>query len=394
MAQHPELKLQVAYCTMRGAEAMHDPDFNAPVKWDIPLLDGYDWAEVANKGSGTESFFGLNNPGLWKLIRDGNFDAVLCYVGYVRASFWISYLACKFSKTAFVFGTDAWSLASRNDDRWKRYLKRAAWPLLFSLADQVIVPSSATRDLMLSLNVPAPRITLTPYAVDNDWWLAESSRVDRNAVRAAWGVGERATIILFCGKLQPWKRPLDLLRAFARVAEAGGRDAIVVYAGEGHQRAELEAEAAALGISNRVRFLGFVNQSKLPEVYTSADLMVLPSEYEPFAVVVNEAYCCGCAVTVSDRVGAGRDLVAPVTAELIFSCGDIEALAEILRKCILERESFAEIGRSGRKRIETWSPRENIAGAVDAIRRAVGRVRGNWSGKDFASDGEKKSSEG
>src|ERR1700730_4828896 len=169
MAQHPQLELKVAYCSLRGAEAGHDPEFGTTVQWDVPLLDGYDWLEVPNHGSGSESFFGLNNPGLWKLIREGHFDAVLCYTGYVRASFWISYFATKLSQTAFLFGTDSIALDSRDGRRWKRAFKRLFWPRLFRLADQVIAPSSPTQELMLSLGIPADRVTLIPYVVDNDW---------------------------------------------------------------------------------------------------------------------------------------------------------------------------------------------------------------------------------
>jgi hypothetical protein len=39
-----------------------------------------------------------HNPGLWKLVREGNFDAVICHTGYIRASFWITYLASKLSR--------------------------------------------------------------------------------------------------------------------------------------------------------------------------------------------------------------------------------------------------------------------------------------------------------
>ena len=328
MAKHPNLQLKVAYCSLRGAEPAHDPEFNATVLWDVPLLDGYDWVEVPNRGSGAESFFGLCNPGLWGLIRRSNFDAVLSFAGYVRASFWITYLASRFSRSAFLFGTDASTLASRNASRWRLAAKKLLWPRLFSLADQIIVPSTATRDVMLSLKIPAERITLTPYSVDNDWWIAESAKVDRAATRAAWGATPSTPVVLFCAKLQPWKRPLDLLRAFAR---ANLPQALLVFAGEGPLRSQLESEAAALGVAGRVRFLGFVNQSQLPAVYTSANLMVLPSEYEPFAVVVNEASCCRCPVAASDRVGAARDLIEPVNPGLIFPCGDFEALARILR---------------------------------------------------------------
>jgi len=371
MANHPALDLQVSYCTLRGAEAAHDPEFDTSVKWDVLLLDGYSWTHVPNHGSGVESFFGLFNPGLWKLIRAGNFDAVLCFTGYRCATFWISLLAAKLSKTAFLFGTDATTLAPRDGSRWKIMLKKILWPLLFRLADQVIVPSSGSLDLMLSLGLPSERVTITPYSVDNDWWIQQSSRVDRTATRAAWGASPNDAVILFCAKLQPWKRPLDLLRAFAK---AKFSKALLVFAGEGPLRPQLESEAVALGVSSRVRFLGFVNQSQLPAVYTSADLMVLPSEYEPFAVVVNEAMCCGCPVIASDHVGAARDLVAPVAAEFVFPSGNVDHLAAILKDAVTDRTRLQSVGRAALAHIQTWSPERNIAATLDAIRIGVRQV--------------------
>jgi glycosyltransferase involved in cell wall biosynthesis len=372
IAQHPKVDFHVAYCSLRGAEEGHDPEFGRSLKWDVPLLEGYSWSDVANQGSGSESFFGLTNLGLWKLIREGRFDAVLCYTGYLRASFWISYFAAKSAGAAFLFGTDATTLVSRNHRQWKQRAKRMAWPLLFRLADQVIVPSSGTQELMLSLAISPDRITLTPYAVDNDWWSAQSARVDRESVRASWGATPASTVVLFCAKLQPWKRPSDLLRAFARANLA---DALLLFAGEGLLRQNLEEEAAALGVSSRVRFLGFVNQSQLPAVYTSADVMVLPSEYEPFAVVVNEAMCCGCPVIVSDRVGAARDLVAPVSPEFIFPCGDMNALSEILIRLPNGRARLKEAGHRAAMHLRNWSPQRNTAMTVEAIERAVARMR-------------------
>ena len=370
MAQHPQLDLSVAYCTLRGAQPTHDPDFNTTVKWDIPLLEGYPWQEIPNRGSGADSFWGLHNPDLSKLIRTGKFDAVLCYLSYLCASFWISYFASRRSGAAFLFGTDASSLIPRSGGSWKVGLKRAYWPRLFSLADQVFVPSSATRDLMLSLRIPAERITLTPYSVDNDWWMAQSGKVDREAVRASWGATPQTSVILFCAKLQPWKRPLDLLRAFA---QANLSDALLIYAGEGVQRQELEKEAVVLCVSHRVRFLGFLNQSQLPAVYTSADLMVLPSEYEPFAVVVNEASCCCCPVLASDRVGAARDLIAPVDPSLIYSCGDVRAIAALLSHLCRDRGRLRELGQLARNRMASWTPQDTVAGTVTAVAAAIRR---------------------
>ncbi len=372
MAQHPQLDFQVAYCGMRGAEAGHDPEFGHSVKWDVPLLDGYAWTHVPNRGSGTESFFGLRNPGLWKLIRSGRFDAVLCYVGYLRATFWISFSAAKATRTAFLFGTDTVTLAPLDGRMWKRPIKRFAWPFLFRLADQVIVPSSGTRELMLSLGIPEERVTLTPNIVENDWWITQSAGVDRAAVRQSWGATADDMIVLFCAKLQPWKRPLDLLRAFA-AAEL--QRALLVFAGEGPLRPELEAAGASLGIAERVRFLGFVNQRQLPAIYSGADLLVLPSEYDAFGLVINEAMLCGCPVVASDRVGAVRDLIESGRTGFVYRCGDVSELASLLRRVSTHDPPLSELGRAARARMQSWSPRENIEATVNAITKAVSRIR-------------------
>ena len=373
MTSHPGLDLHVAYCALHGAEAAHDPEFGTEVQWDVPLLGGYSWSHVPNNGSGAQSFFGIRNWGIARTIRKGNYDAVLCFVGYVRFTFWITYFASWLSNVAFLFGTDANSLAPRDARAWKVTFKKLVWPRLFRLADQVIVPSSGSRDLMTSLGLPGDRVTLTPYSVDNDWWMQQSAKVNRSDVRASWGVSPSDAVILFCAKLQSWKRPGDLLRAFA---QANPSNAILVIVGEGPLRDELKGEARALGVEGRVRFLGFLNQSQLPAAYTSADLMVLPSEYEPFAVVVNEAMCCGCPVIASDHVGAARDLVSPVRRDFVFRCGDVAALADLLKDVVADRRRLASLRPAAVAQMNTWSPEHNIAATFNAIEVAVSRKTG------------------
>src|SRR5260370_19223961 len=160
MAKHSSLDFRVAYCSLRGAEAGHDPEFGANIQWDVPLLDGYSWTHVPNRGSGAESFFRLLNRGLWTVIRGGNYDAVVSYVGYVRASFWVALAAAKLSNAAFIFGTDAVSLTPRDRRAWKSKVKKFLWPRLFRLADQVIVPSVSSVDLIRSVGIPQERVTL------------------------------------------------------------------------------------------------------------------------------------------------------------------------------------------------------------------------------------------
>jgi glycosyltransferase involved in cell wall biosynthesis len=121
-----------------------------------------------------------------------------------------------------------------------------------------------------------------------------------------------------------------------------------------------------LRIADHIRFLGFVNQSALPAVYTTADLTVLPSADEPFGVVVNEASCCGCPVAASDRVGAATDLIAPVNPDFIFPCGDVPALTELLQRALSNPIELARRGLGSLRRMQFWSARENISGVLEA----------------------------
>ncbi len=360
----------VAYCSLDGAERALDPDFGVEIQWDIPLLDGYRWIHVPNISQrlGMGRFLGLFNPGLWRLARRGSFDAIVAYTSYRHASFWTLVVAAKTGGTALLFGTDAHTLEPRDHKNWKLQLKCRAWPWLFRLADVVTVPSSATSALMRSLGIPAERIVLTPYVVHNEWWLRQAGSVNRTATRAQWGIPPDGLVVLFSAKLQTWKRPLDLLLAFARANVA---NAYLVFAGDGALRAALEAEAKRLGIVGRVRFLGFLNQSQLPAVYCSADLLVLPSEYEPFGVVVNEAMLCGLPVVTSDQVGAARDLIVTGRTGFVYPVGDVESLAGTLRTILTDQTLLHVMGAAARERIQSWSPERNVDALLGAVETAI-----------------------
>jgi glycosyltransferase involved in cell wall biosynthesis len=373
-SQHSKLDVLVAYCSMQGAQAQMDPDFGVKVAWDVPLLDGYPWIQLKNVSPRPKvgGVFGLINPGIWKVIRSEHFDAIAIFTGYMCATFWIALAAAKLSGIAVMYGTDATTLHPVDGRSWKATVKRYLWPRLFQMADRVIAPSSGTATLMRSLNVREEKVTLMPYVVDNDWWIENASRVDRQSVRRTWGIPEDARVVLFCAKLQPWKRPQDVLRAFS---SANIPHAYLVYAGDGSLRGQLEREAQELGISERVRFLGFVNQSALPQVYCSSDVMVLPSEYEAFGVVVNEAMLCRCSVIVSDRVGARFDLVQDGVTGCVYPCGDIARLAHCLQQLLSSPTLLSEQREAARARIARWSPELYVQSFVDAVAGHSGRAQ-------------------
>jgi glycosyltransferase involved in cell wall biosynthesis len=371
IARDPRFDSLVAYCSMQGAESGVDPGFGVAVSWDEPQLEGYAWVHPPNRAPRprVDRFFGLFNPGVWNVIRRGKFDAM--YVsGYFYASAWIAILAARWYGVPAIFTTDGHNLRTWSTrSRWKQGFKKFLVRRIYALGAAIMAGSSGTIEYLKAIGVPPDRILLGRNVVDNQWWTERAAKVDRHAVRASWNIPATATVALFCAKLQPWKAPQDVLEAFTRANVPGS---FLVYAGDGPLRGALEERSRELGLGERVRMLGFVNQSQLPSVYRAADLFVLPSLYEPFGLVVNEAMLCGCPVAVSDRVGAKYDLVREGENGYLFPTGNVEALAAIFRDFLPDPGKRQRMGNAARLRMETWSPREYINAMSEAVERAVG----------------------
>ncbi len=371
-ARHPKLDILVAYCSLRGAQAAIHTEFGVDVKWDVPLLEGYPWklippSKADENGSGRPGFFSQE---LSRLVRDGGFDAI--YVGgYYFPEAWRVLLAAKRLGIPYILSTDVHTLESRRArNPITRAIKKAMVGRIFRMAGAVSTGSTGATAYVQSLGVPVNRIILGRNTVDNDWWTARAAEVDRAGVRRSWNIPADAPVALFCAKLQSWKRPGDLLEAFARANVAGSH---LVFAGDGPLHGELEQRAKSLGLTDRVHFLGFVNQSGLPAVYVASDLLVLPSDYEPFGLVVNEAMICGCPAVVSDRVGAKYDLVREGITGSVFPCGEVEALAGTIRSLLTDRTRLARMSAAARERLKSWTPEMNVQAFVETVESAVRR---------------------
>ena len=398
MAQQPRLEIQVLYCGLRGAESAFDEEFGRDVEWDLPLLEGYPWTQVRNVSfrPGVGRFFGLFNPGIWKIVRDGHLDAMFFYPGYRYASFWIALCAAKLSHTAVIIGTDATSLQSletAKQSRWWVRWKLAIKPLILSriyrLASGKWAASLAGREYLRSLGVPEEQIGVIPLAVDNNWWTARSAEADRAAIRRSWGVPESAPVVLFCAKLQPWKRPQDLLRAFIK---SGLRDAHLVFAGSGPLEEGLVSEARQACISDQVHFIGFQNQGALPAVYSAADLFVLPSEYDGCPAVVCEAMLCGLPVILSDRVRGRFELIEDGRTGFLYPCGDIDDLSGLLRQTMSDPVRLKTMSTAARQMMETCSPDTSVRDLIrllDGIFHEPSKVRAAQNQSSVAMSSEK-----
>lgn len=137
----------------------------------------------------------------------------------------------------------------------------------------------------------------------------------------AYAPRQTVTKFLYVGRLSPEKNLKLLLEAFRDMPELS-----LTMVGFGPQTDELRALAPA-----NVHFTGAVDNDKLPGVYQSHDVFILPSISEPWGLVVEEALNNGTPVIVSDRVGCKDDLVTADTG-LVFRHDSVNALREAVRQ--------------------------------------------------------------
>jgi glycosyltransferase involved in cell wall biosynthesis len=240
-------------------------------------------------------------------------------------------------------------------------------PLLLRIPEGVFAPSSRTASYVREMGV-ARSVYLTPYVIDTEFFRERALASDRTSTRREWGVPKDSFVALFVGKFAPWKRPGDLLEAVARVPGVWA-----VLAGEGALRAELESRATALGIAERVRILGFVQQTKLPAIYAAADVLVLPSESEPFGLVVNEMFAAGHPAIVSSACGSAGDLVTDGETGFVIDVGDVGGYAQALGRLAQDPMLAARLGKGASARLDGWGLEENREAVVAASRELAHR---------------------
>lgn len=359
----------VMFCSLHGAQTYFDKGFGRSLRWDVPLLDGYSYEVLPNVSPrpGLASFWGVVNPAVIRRLREGRFDAVLVH-GWMRCTFWLAMLAAFARGLPVIMRGESNLLVDMPGARAR--LKRAGLPAFFRRIRAFLAIGRHNADFYRAHGVPPERIFLAPYAVDNDFFVRQAAALpDRAALKRELGVSD-APLVLFAGKLSDVKRPLDLLRAFQQVVAR--RPATLAYVGEGPLEDALRAHVARHAVPD-VRLLGFRNQSELPRCYGAADVFVLPSAFEPWGLVVNEAMCFGLPVVVSDRVGAGGDLVQDGVNGAVVPAGDAAALAGALDILLADAELRRRMGEASRRIVASWSHQDAVRGLMRCLDDIVGR---------------------
>lgn len=250
----------------------------------------------------------------WRLMRRERVDVIhahwLVPQGLIAALLqWLPGRRVPYVVTSH--GADLYALKGRGLDALKRFVARRS--------SAATVVSSAMRERLAALGVPAAHIHVLPMGVDLSGCFTPDPSVQRSQHE-----------ILFVGRLVEKKGLRHLINAMPRVLERVP-DAFLTIAGFGPEEAALRQQVHALGLAAKVRFLGAVPQAELPALYRRAALFVAPfvqaesGDQEGLGLVLVEAIGCGCPVLAGD-VPAVAEVLGSNTADLTVQAWDAEAL--------------------------------------------------------------------
>jgi glycogen(starch) synthase len=172
-------------------------------------------------------------------------------------------------------------------------------------ADRVIVCSQSMKNEICGhFNLPCDKVDIIPNAIDETKY---QTSVDRGSVRQRYGVGYGEKLILCVGRLVPQKGTEYFIRAIPHIAKRYP-EAKFIIVGEGWSRDILESEARASGHGGKIQFTGFASDQEVINLMTSADVLVVPSVYEPFGIVALEGMATGVPV-VASQVGGLSEVI-------------------------------------------------------------------------------------
>jgi sugar transferase (PEP-CTERM/EpsH1 system associated) len=213
-------------------------------------------------------------------------------------------------------------------------------------ARAIVVPSRDLMDYMVrEVGLPARAFRVIENGVDLERFRPERPSADQ---RAALGLPPQGPLIGAVGRLATQKDYPTLLEAFAATL-ATVPEARLVIAGGGPLRAELEARAAALGLADRVSFLG--PRADMPALYQALDVFVSTSRWEGLSNVLLEAMATGLPAVATRVEGVAR-VITEEQDGLIVAPGDRAATSAALVRVLREPGLAARLGAAARAKVQ------------------------------------------
>jgi glycosyltransferase involved in cell wall biosynthesis len=200
--------------------------------------------------------------------------------------------------------------------------RRAAIVNVLSRVNHLIVVSNDLKSTAIELGVSTNKIEVIYRGLNRQIFHA----CERDVARAAIGVPNDALVVMWSGRLEPVKNPLMLIEATIRWKQIWGERLIVMIAGAGRMRSELERRIRNAGLTKHVRMEGNLAQHDLALRYNASDVMTLTSHSEGIPNVLLESIACGTPFVATDVGGVSE--IATSGLDRLIPNRDVNALVE------------------------------------------------------------------
>jgi glycosyltransferase involved in cell wall biosynthesis len=250
----------------------------------------------------------------------------------------------------------------------RRFAKRLLISRVISRCSGVLPCGRLGEQFFERYGIPRDRMILAPCEPDYEQ-IESLPQVVIDAVRGRYALRSDRRRILFCGRLAPAKRPDIALAAFLEIADERP-DWDIVFAGDGPMREHLRSQIPD-HLCGRVFMTGFIGrQDEVTALYHLCDILLHPADWEPWALVINEAVAAGLALVVSDVTGAAVELVCDGVNGRLLPPGDPAQYAAALRE-VTEPETLETMRQASKVRLQEWRrAADPVAGLRLALEKA------------------------
>lgn len=362
LAQIPDWRVEVFYFSDQGVSSTVDPGFGKEVTWDTPMLEGYKHQFLSRQPIQEQINFKIPEANF--LFEKEDFDVVLLH-GYTHA-FARQVIRLKHKHHYKVILRGEFTDMPRRPGRLKNLVRNLYLHWFYRYVDHFCPIGLDANEHLEKRSIPESQMTVTPYSVDDQYFESQRLKMSRAECREFLGIKPHDLVFLFSGKLMSRKQPL-LLAAAVEKLFGEYPQIVVVYLGDGEQFDKLKSHLNPL-LGNRFIAPGFVNQSELGRYFRAADVFILPSNYDTWGLVVNEAMHFGLPCVTSDRVGSRRDLVISNETGFIFHFDDMAELVGCMQHFLDRPGEAGRMGEQAHKHIQKFTISATVQGLTAAIK--------------------------
>lgn len=327
----------------------YDKNFQNITQWKrkIEIKNFY----ISKKNNDINSFF-IYYSNLYKILKQKKIDSILI-LGWNKLIFWQAIFFALITKTKISLRVE--NNLEHKQNIIKKGIKYIIFPIFFKIFYKFFYIGTLNKRFYLNYKVKKKKLFFSPYSVDNFFFQKEKKI---NSLK------KKTINFIFVGKFIERKNVKIILEVAKELNEYRDIKFNLVGNGPLYQRYLDYKKKNKL---KQVNFIGFQNQSQLINNYYKNDILILPSKYETWGLVVNEAMAAGLFCLVSNQVGSRYDLIIKKKTGLIFKYNSLKDLKD---KILYLKKNYSKLKKFRKKifiTINKYSIKNSVKNLINEI---------------------------